>query len=94
LRWANELSLDLGFAESDHTELFIPSAGLGRIRSIAGIGMLCRNLLILKLVRAHLYSSASLRRLTFNTVSVLSRARRRHLSACSLKYDWSIAPLA
>jgi hypothetical protein len=39
-------------------------------------------------------SSASLRRLTIKTGSVLSRARRRHLSACSLKYDWSIAPLA
>jgi len=37
------------------------------------------------------YSSACLRRLTFKTGSVLSRARRRHLSACSLKYDWSIA---
>jgi hypothetical protein len=39
------------------------------------------------------YSSASLRRLTFKTGSALSRARRRHPSACSLKYDSSIAPL-
>src|SRR5258705_8538865 len=54
LRWANELSLDSGFVESDRTELFVPSAGLGRMRSIAGIGRLRRNLLILELVRAHL----------------------------------------
>jgi hypothetical protein len=40
------------------------------------------------------YSSASLRRLTCKTGSVLSRARRRHLSACSLKYDCSIPQLA
>jgi hypothetical protein len=41
----------LGFVETDH---FAPGAGLGRIMSIFGIGMLGPNLLMLKLVRAHL----------------------------------------